>query len=155
LREETIRCRAELEYMHERMEEAGVSTALEFDIFTIERALQRLTCITDVLFSDGVDSYQVVKKLLDDVLRARIEDLSLSALVRENAGLLARKIVERTGKTGEHYIANTRNEILGNVDGGAGGRIADCWNGSHQIKNHDGRLAALFRRPVGGHGFRD
>jgi len=110
LREETIRCRAELEYMHERMEEAGVSTALEFDMFTIERALRRLTCITDVLFSEGTDSYLAVKKLLDDVLRARFEDLSLSALVRENAGLLARKIVERTGKTGEHYIANTRNE---------------------------------------------
>jgi site-specific recombinase len=110
LREETLRCRAELEYMHERMEEAGVSTALEFDMFTIERALRRLTRITELLFSGGVDNYQAVKKLLDDVLRARFEDLSLSALLRENAGLLARKIVERTGKTGEHYIANTRNE---------------------------------------------
>ncbi len=110
LREETILCRAELEYMHERMEEAGVSTALEFDMFTIERALRRLTRITDVLFAEGVESYPAVKRLLDDVLRARIEDLSLSALIRENAGLLARKIVERTGKTGEHYIANTRNE---------------------------------------------
>jgi site-specific recombinase len=123
LREETIRCRAELEYMHERMEEAGVSTALEFDIFTIERALRRLTCITDVLFSEGVDSYQAVKKLLDDVLRARIEDLSVSALVRENAGLLARKIVERTGKTGEHYIANTRNEYWGMWTAALGGGL--------------------------------
>ena len=70
LREETILCRAELEYMHERMEEAGVSTALEFDMFTIERALRRLTRITDVLFAEGVESYPAVKRLLDDVLRA-------------------------------------------------------------------------------------
>ena len=110
LREETISCRAELAYMHERMEQAGVSTALEFDMFTIERALRRLTCIMDVLYSERVDDYEAVKKLLDDVLRGRLEDLSLSALVRENTGLLARKIVERTGKTGEHYIANTRRE---------------------------------------------
>jgi site-specific recombinase len=76
-----------------------------------------------VLFSEGVDSYQAVKKLLDDVLRARFEDLSLSALLRENAGLLARKIVERAGKTGEHYIANTRNEYWGMWKAALGGGL--------------------------------
>jgi site-specific recombinase len=110
LRDETIGCRVELEYMHERMEQTGVSTALEFEMFTIERALRRLTCIMDVLYSERADDFQAVKRLLDDVLRGRLEDLSLSALVRENTRLLARKIVERTGKTGEHYIANTRSE---------------------------------------------
>jgi len=110
LRGETVSCRAELDYMHERMEQTGVSTALEFDMFTIERSLRRLTCIMDVLYSERADDYQAVKKLLDDVLRGCLEDLSLRALVRENTRLLARKIVERTGKTGEHYIANTRSE---------------------------------------------
>jgi len=134
LREETIRCRAELEYMHERMEEAGVSTALEFDMFTIERGLRRLTCITDVLFPEGVDSYQAVKKLIDDVLRARFEDLSFSALVRENAGLLARKIVERTGKTGEHYIANTRNEYWGMWTAALGGGLLTVATAATKIR---------------------
>jgi site-specific recombinase len=110
LREETISCRAELDYMHERMEQTGVSTALEFDMFTIERSLRRLTCIVDASYSERADDYRAVKRLLDDVLRGRLEDLSLSALVRENTRLLARKIVERTGKTGEHYIANTQSE---------------------------------------------
>jgi site-specific recombinase len=110
LRDETISCRAELDYMHERMEQTGVSTALEFDMFTIERSLRRLSCIVDVLYSERAGDYQAVKRLLDDVLRGRLEDLSLRALVRENTRLLARKIVERTGKTGEHYIANTRSE---------------------------------------------
>lgn len=109
-RAETIRCRAELEYMHERMEDRGVSTALEFDIGTIERALRRMNCIASVLFAGGAAGFRDVKMLLDDVMRARLEDLSLLAVVSENAGLLARKIVERTGKTGEHYIANTRSE---------------------------------------------
>ncbi|MGA8657126.1 MAG: hypothetical protein WB586_13350, partial [Chthoniobacterales bacterium] len=134
LREETIRCRAELEYMHERMEEAGVSTALEFDMFTIDRALRRLTCITDVLFSEDVDNYLAVKKLLDDVLRARFEDLSLSALIRENAGLLARKIVERTGKTGEHYIANTRKEYWGMWKAALGGGLLTVATAAIKIK---------------------
>jgi site-specific recombinase len=134
LREETIRCGAELEYMHERMEVAGVSTALEFEMFTIERALRRLMRITDVLFPENTGSHQAVKKLLDDVLRARFEDLSLSALVRENAGLLARKIVERTGKTGEHYIANTSNEYWGMWTAALGGGLLTVATAAIKLK---------------------
>ena len=110
LREEMTRCRAELEYMREGMEDRGVSTALEFDISTIKRALRRMDCIASVLFASGEAGFREVKSLLDDVMRARLEDLSLLAVVKENAGLLARKIVERTGKTGEHYIANAPSE---------------------------------------------
>ena len=107
---ESRRCLLELDYMHERMEQKGVSTSLEFDISTVERALKRIECIAGVLFPSSNNGLRETKKLLDDVMSARLEDLSLSAVVRENTGLLARKIVERTGKTGEHYIANNRKE---------------------------------------------
>ena len=123
LRAEMARCRMELEYMHERMEDLGVSTSLEFDMSTIDRALRRTDCIANVLFADGQHGFREAKELLDDVMRARREDLSLSALVRENAGLLARKIVDRTGKTGEHYIANTRDEYWGMWKAALGGGL--------------------------------
>jgi site-specific recombinase len=110
LRNESDRCRSELEFMHERMEETGVSTTLEFDMGTIERGLHRIDCVNNLLFSSGEERVPAVKRLLDDVMRAHLEDLSLSGMVQENSSLLARKIVERTGKTGEHYIANTRAE---------------------------------------------
>jgi site-specific recombinase len=123
LREEMIRCRAELEYMREGMEDRGVSTALELDISTIKRALGRMDCIARVLVAgDGV-GFREVKSLLNDVMRARLEDLSLLAVVRENAGLLAQKIVERTGKTGEHYIANTPSEYWGMWKAALGGGL--------------------------------
>jgi len=51
-----------------------------------------------------------VKRLLNDVMKARSDDMSLRCLFRENSALIARKVVERTGKTGEYYIANTRSE---------------------------------------------
>jgi site-specific recombinase len=123
LRAEMTRCRMELAYMHERMEDMGVSTSLEFDMSTIDRALRRMDCIANVLFADGKGGFREVKELLDDVMRARLEDLSLSAVVRENAGLLARKIVERTGKSGEHYIANTRDEYWGMWRAALGGGL--------------------------------
>ena len=110
-RGEILSCRLEMEYVHARLEDAGVSTALVFDLGTIERALTRMESIVQVLFVAEPDqSIIAAKRLLDDVMNARRSDMSLRELFRENSSLLARKIVERTGKAGEHYIANSRRE---------------------------------------------
>jgi site-specific recombinase len=105
------RCREEMEYVHQRMEDTGVSTALVFDMGTIERAMSRMESIADVLFvAEPHESIAAVKRLLDDVMNARRADMSLRALFQENSALMARKVVERTGKAGEPYIANSRGE---------------------------------------------
>lgn len=105
------RCREEMKYIHQRMEDAGVSTALVFDMGTIEHAMSRMESIAEVLFvAQPHQAIAAVKRLLDDVMKARRDDMSVRALFRENSALMARKVVERTGKTGEHYIANTRAE---------------------------------------------
>jgi site-specific recombinase len=78
---------------------------------TIERAIARMERIAEVLFvAEQPHLVAAVKSLLDDVMNARRDDMSLRALFRENSLLIARKVVERTGKTGEHYIANSRRE---------------------------------------------
>jgi site-specific recombinase len=108
------RVRQELEYVHLRMEDAGVSTSLVFDIRTIEGALNRMECIAVVLFvAEPHQHIQAVKFLLDDVMNSYRGELSIRALLRDNTALLARKVVERTGKAGEHYIANSRSEYRG------------------------------------------
>ena len=110
-RTQVQRVRDEMEYVHLRMEDTGVSTSLVFDMQTIERALSRMECVAVVLFIAEPDQHiKAVKFLLDNVMFSRSEDLSIRALFRDNTSLLARKVVERTGKTGEHYIANTPSE---------------------------------------------
>jgi site-specific recombinase len=110
-RKQLLRCREELEYVHQRMEDTGVSTALVFDLGTIERAMARMESIVEVLFLAGPhDAIGASKRLLDDIMNARRDDTSLRALFRENSALIARKVVERTGKAGEHYIANSPSE---------------------------------------------
>jgi site-specific recombinase len=117
-------CREELEYVHERMEDTGVSTALVFDLGTIERAMTRMEVIAEVLFVAGPrKSIAAVKHLLDDVMNARRDDMSLRALVYENSALLARKIVERTGKAGGNYIANSPSEYRGIWKASLGGGL--------------------------------
>ncbi|HKF45944.1 MAG TPA: hypothetical protein VKB38_01205 [Terracidiphilus sp.] len=110
-REQAHRIRLEMRQVHLRMEDAGVSTSLVFDLLTIEHALNRMDCIADVLFvAEPHESIAAVKRLLDDVMHSLRDEMTLRGLFRENTSLLARKIVERTGKAGEHYIANTRRE---------------------------------------------
>lgn len=100
-----------MEYVHKRMEDTGVNTSLVFDMGTIERAIARMESIAKVLFVvEPHQSIAAVRRLLDDVMNARREDMSLRALFRENTALIARKIVERSGKAGEPYIANSRSE---------------------------------------------
>jgi len=113
-RRQLQRCREELGYVHQRMEDTGVSTALVFDLGTIERAMARMETIVGVLFVAGPQNpFAAAKRLLDDIMNARRDDRSLRALFRENSALMARKVVERTGKAGEHYIANSRSEYRG------------------------------------------
>jgi site-specific recombinase len=108
------RCREELDYVHQRMEDTGVSTGLVFDLGTIERAMVRMESIVEVLFVAGPHhSVAAVKRLLDEIMNARRDDMSIRALFRENSALIARKVVERTGKAGEHYIANSPGEYRG------------------------------------------
>jgi site-specific recombinase len=144
LRTEMIRCGTELEYIHEGMEAKGVSTALEFDVSMIRRALRRMDSIANVLFDGNAEDFRQVKRLLDDVMRARFEDLSISAVVRENAALLARKIVERTGKTGEHYIADTRTEYWHMWKAALGGGLLTVATAAIKIKITLSHLPPFF-----------
>ena len=144
LRTEMIRCGMELEYIHEGMEVKGVSTALEFDVSMIRRALRRMDSIANALFDGHTQDFREVKRLLDDVMRARFEDLSISTVVRENAVLLARKIVERTGKTGEHYIADTRSEYWHMWKAALGGGLLIVATAAVKIKITQSHLPPFF-----------
>ena len=116
--------REELKYVHLRMEDAGVSIALVFDMRTIEHALNRMECIAMILFvAEPHQHIHAARLFLDDVMSSSRDDLSLRALFRDNTALLARKVVERTGKAGEHYIANTRKEYWGIWKAALGGGL--------------------------------
>ena len=56
-------------------------------------------------------------------MAATQQDRSIGHLARANLKLLQRKIVDRAGKTGEHYIAWTRKEYWGIWGAAAGGGL--------------------------------
>jgi len=77
----------------------------------IEQSLKRMELISGILVSQpGQPKLITSLRLLRDVIRGRLRDRSLSGLAQSSFRLLAKKIVEWAGKTGEHYVTNNRVE---------------------------------------------
>jgi site-specific recombinase len=105
------RCREEMATVHHHMESAGVSVDLVFDLKKIDACLTRMeTLLKAQHAADSHDQLQAVRTLLERLIAGRLSDDSIRAYLRDNLNLLARKTVERTGRSGEHYIAYTKSE---------------------------------------------
>ncbi len=105
------RCRAEMEVVYEHMESAGISVELVFDLKIIQACLVRMEAIAKLLTAaDPHEMLAAVQTLLVRLIAGNVSDKQITSLLRENLNLLARKVVDRTGDTGEHYIANSKPE---------------------------------------------
>ncbi len=103
-------CRGELALIRLHMEDAGVSTAIVFDLSSMDAALDRMEMLAATLVESTAKPSVAARQLLNTLVCALLEDTRVSSLVRQNLNLLARKTVERTGNSGEHYVAHSRQE---------------------------------------------
>jgi site-specific recombinase len=67
-------------------------------------------------------------------------DCSLSVLLRENLDLIARKMVERTGRSGEHYIAHDRSEYWLMWGAAAGGGLFTVFTAAIKMRIMEAQL---------------
>ena len=102
-------CRGELALVRIHMEDAGVSTGLVFDLSVMDAALDRMELLA-ALLARSTDKVKAARQLLDTLFSGLLADTRVSALMRQNLNMLARKTVERTGHSGEHYIAQSKPE---------------------------------------------
>ena len=107
--ESVYACRGELALVRLHMEDAGVSTGLVFDLSVMDAALDRMELLA-ALLTRATEKLAATRQLLDTLFAGLLADTRVSALVKQNLNLVARKTVERTGHSGEHYIAQSRKE---------------------------------------------
>jgi site-specific recombinase len=88
-----------------------------------------------------------VHGLLGVLMRGRLDDLSLSTLLRENLNLIARKMVERTGHSGEHYIAHNRPEYKHMWLAALGGGLLTVLTAAIKVRVNDSHVSPFL------HGF--
>ena len=135
------RCRTEMVQVHQHMENAGVSVELIFDLRKIAACLARMESIFDVLTAEGEQSrIAAVHGLLGQLMEGRLYDLSLMSLLRENLNLIARKMVERTGHSGEHYIAHDRKEYWHMWAAAIGGGLLTVLTAAIKMRVYDAHL---------------
>jgi len=103
------------------LERFGVSVDVVYRIEVIDKNLNRLTQLVALLDEPGEAKAQVATNLLHEIALARINDRSLLDLAGTNIHLLARKVIERAGHTGEHYITISRAEYWKMLSSAAGG----------------------------------
>jgi site-specific recombinase len=109
-------CRFRLRAAMDYLDRHGVSSELVYRLDLLEAHLRRMAELVDL--AGGRLDGQVFAATL---VAQAAEHQSLRALLRTTTRRLARKVVEHTGQTGEHYIANTRAEWLNTFWSAAGG----------------------------------
>ncbi|HET8902224.1 MAG TPA: hypothetical protein VFM84_09825 [Holophagaceae bacterium] len=110
-------CRAALHQAAEKLDEQGVSTDLVYRMELIEAQLTRMDALLHAA-AGREDKRVLAARLARDAARHR----SLRAHLGTTLKRLARKVVEHTGETGEHYIVRDRKEwnVIGRAAAGAG-----------------------------------
>jgi site-specific recombinase len=117
-------CRAQMAEVRRGLETGGVSLDIVFGLEVIDRCLSRLSLMLEVMEApDGDVKAAAVHRLLGRLIVAAHEDRSVRHLVSWNLRLLGRKIVDRAGETGEHYIAYSREEYRHIWSAAAGGGL--------------------------------
>lgn len=112
-------CRAATQGVYDELEQNGVSVEV---VFQIERMKLRLARI-ELLLSVWVDPTQRHKyvHLIAELIRSTQARSSIRHLAASSFAQLARRVMERTAETGEHYIARDPVEYLDMLKASLGG----------------------------------
>jgi site-specific recombinase len=108
---ERERCREELAEVYQRIEREGVSTHVVYGMEVIERCLTRMGPMVEVMASPTrAVPPEAVRRVLVALTVSVHRERSVRHLIKWNTHLLQRRIVQRSGRTGEHYVTATRAE---------------------------------------------
>ena len=104
-------CWAEMGHVRGRLDAEGISVDIVYAIDVIGRSLRRMESMVAIMEAPrGPRRSAAIQSLVAGLAGMHLADRSVTHLAAANLRLLARKIVDRSGKTGEHYIARDRKE---------------------------------------------
>jgi site-specific recombinase len=110
--------------IHRLVERDGVSTHVVYGLEVIERCLARMSAMVDVMAASPLPPRpEALRRVLVALAASVHQDRSALHLIRWNTHLLQRRIVERSGRTGEHYVTATRAEYRQMWVAAAGGGL--------------------------------
>jgi site-specific recombinase len=118
--------RAHLDHVRDALEDRGVSIDVVYSLDAIERGLARLELLLPFVGPPGEAPSYAIRAVIAAVGRGLVGNRSFSRLLGDNLRLLARKVIERAGRTGEHYVTASRREYWRMLASAAGGGVLTC-----------------------------
>ncbi len=114
--------RQHLAHVKQALEDTGVSIDVVYSLDSIERGLNRLELLLPFIdSSDALEPTYEIRAVVAAVGRGLVGGRSFTQLMADNLRLLARKVIERAGRTGEHYVTSSRNEYFKMMTSAMGG----------------------------------
>lgn len=114
------RCQLSLSEVYTHLNEYGVSINIVFLLDRMEGQLRRIRNLIDLVLSHERNP-EAVSQFVATLIVENVRSSKLGALFADNLSLIAKKIVERSAETGEHYITRDRNEYLYSLKKAIGG----------------------------------
>ena len=134
-----VAARAHLDLVHAALEDHGVSIEVVYALDAIERGLLRIELLLPFVDADDADDADdaedddaklgtapQLRLLICAIGRGLVGGRSFRRLVSDNVRLLARKIIERAGHSGEHYVTSSRREYWKMLTSATGGGVLTC-----------------------------
>jgi len=119
-----VQCREKISQVYGTLESTGVSVSIVYSLDRLTKLLNRIESIIRVLTPhDQASQVVVIARFLRDVIVDQLSNTQVGHVLSNNVRLMAKKVVERTGVTGEHYIARTRHEYFHLLQSAFGGGV--------------------------------
>lgn len=119
--------RRHLDNVRVALEDHGVSIDVVYSLDSIERGLSRIELLLPFISArDGLEPSYEIRAVIAAVGRGLVGGRSFVQLLSDNLRLLARKVIERAGRTGEHYVTSSRREYWHMLATAAGGGVLTC-----------------------------
>ena len=119
--------RHHLDRVKHALEERGVSIDVVYSIDTIEKGLSRIELLLPFIDAkDRLEPTYEIRAVVAAVGLGLVGGRSFLQLMSDNMRLLARKVIERAGRTGEHYVTSSRREYFSMFGSAAGGGVLTC-----------------------------
>ncbi len=143
--------RRENQEVLDHLESAGISIDVVFAIEACSRMLDRMAMLAELRLMPAGDAHKSAAiRVLAILARERSRADSLSALARDTSRQLARRVVERAGASGEHYIANTAAEYARMWTSAAWGGLLTVGTAALKLTISSAHLPALPEGLLGG-----
>ncbi len=117
-------CREQVAFVVQHLEDTGVSVDVVYRLELIERNLTRMDLLLRCLErGDDLVRARQLQTMIVTLLTARVHDRRISDILHNTTHLLSRKIIERAGHTGEHYITTTAGQYFKMLLSAGGGGV--------------------------------